>query len=57
MGRKLFLYNVFLEQTILLYGVRVYIGRSSNGRTEAFEAFNWGSIPYLPARFFQLSVV
>ena len=26
-----------------------YIGRSSNGRTEAFEAFNLGSIPSLPA--------
>jgi hypothetical protein len=26
------------------------IGRSSNGRTEAFEAFNWGSIPCLPAK-------
>ena len=25
------------------------IGRSSNGRTEAFEAFNLGSIPSLPA--------
>ena len=27
----------------------VNIGRSSNGRTEAFEAFNLGSIPSLPA--------
>ena len=27
-----------------------YIGRSSNGRTEAFEAFNLGSIPSLPAK-------
>lgn len=26
------------------------IGRSSNGRTEAFEAFNLGSIPSLPAK-------
>ena len=29
------------------------IGRSSNGRTEAFEAFNLGSIPSLPARVFK----
>ncbi|MFM2415156.1 MAG: hypothetical protein RI911_849, partial [Candidatus Parcubacteria bacterium] len=28
---------------------RCDIGRSSNGRTEAFEAFNLGSIPSLPA--------
>lgn len=25
------------------------IAESSNGRTEAFEAFNWGSIPYSAA--------
>ena len=28
---------------------RTYIGISSNGRTEAFEAFNWGSNPCIPA--------
>ena len=28
-----------------------FIGISSNGRTEAFEAFNWGSNPCIPADF------
>ena len=32
------------------YGINYGIGRSSNGRTEAFEAFNRGSIPCLPAK-------
>ena len=32
------------------YDINFNIGRSSNGRTEAFEAFNWGSIPCLPAK-------
>lgn len=32
---------------VLVYVLK--IGRSSNGRTEAFEAFNLGSIPSLPA--------
>ena len=31
--------------------VFVSIGRSSNGRTAAFEAVNLGSIPSLPAYF------
>ena len=31
--------------------VTYYIGVSSNGRTEAFEAFNRGSNPCTPAEF------
>lgn len=40
-----------------MYSFTVFIGRSSNGRTEAFEAFNLGSIPSLPAEedFFLVS--
>ncbi|MDB5194189.1 MAG: hypothetical protein JWN50_203, partial [Parcubacteria group bacterium] len=31
------------------------IGESSNGRTEAFEAFNWGSIPCSPAKYLRMN--
>ena len=39
---------IFTNLINMLY-LYCFIGRSSNGRTEAFEAFNLGSIPSLPA--------
>ncbi len=46
---------LFLYRNLMIYDKEYdnlkedNIGRSSNGRTEAFEAFNLGSIPSLPA--------
>ena len=42
---------IVTEQRPLIFEIKIVFsaGRSSKGRTEAFEAFNRGSIPCLPA--------
>lgn len=46
-------YIVFLNKNAMI----LLIARSSNGRTEAFEAFNLGSIPSLATRKAKISII